>query len=76
VQFAVAIVRRRSFQRTALFEEKQYMAVARLQGAAAASEIADHTEPKDLLVESDRGGNIIHIERRFQDAVSFRGHDA
>jgi hypothetical protein len=52
------------------------MAVARLQGAAAAAEIADHTESKDLLVESDRGGNIIHIERRFQDAVSFRGHDA
>src|SRR5262249_57644570 len=76
VQFAIAIVRRGDFERSALLEKQQHLALARAHRATASAEIADHPKTEYLLVEASRYGDVAHVQRRFQNSAILGRHDS
>src|SRR5215471_6491591 len=45
-----------------------------MHGATALAEVADNGELESFLVETSGAGYIVHIQRRFKDAINFGTH--
>src|SRR5215467_1765428 len=74
VQLAVTVMRRLNRTRRPLLKEQKHLLSARMHCAAAFAELADHTKPKDFLVEANRADEIAHVQRGFQNSTGNRGH--